>query len=264
MIYVISWIDGHQVCGPAVVRGMVTAMKAGYIRRNVLNNFIEQHMRTTLQYIIGLLVVAVLFSNCASLTGFQDGRTAGKDRGDLTASLNVSQSPDFNDWADQDDTVRNFIPDLFLPNIEIGGRYGIADNLDININVNTYLNLNLGAKYQFFGDRESPTALAVGLEVGTFGLVSSLWNVQVPLFFSVHPSERFSWYLSPRFIYQFSAFTGAGIGLNYFGGNTGFFFGDRHKFGLDIGYYDVGNRTVNSSIGLVQVGIGVRFSLNRD
>ena len=243
---------------------MVAAMKESYIRRNFLNNFIGQLMKNTLPHIIGLLAIAVLFSNCASLTGFQDGRTAGQDRGDLTASLNVSQSPDFNDWADQDDTVQSFIPDLFLPNIEIGGRYGIAENLDINIKVNTYLNLNLGAKYQFFGDRESPTALAVGLEVGTFGLVSGLWNVQVPLFFSVHPSERFSWYLSPRYIYQFTAYTGAGVGLNYLGGNTGFFFGDRHKFGLDIGYYNVGNRTLNGSTGLVQVGIGVRFSLNKD
>ena len=221
-------------------------------------------MKKSLLHIIGLFAMAVLFSNCASLTGFQDGRTVGKDRADLTASLNFSQSPDFDDWEDLGDSLDSDIPDFFFPNIEFGGRYGVAENVDINLKINSNLNLNVGAKVQVFGDRESQTALALGIDVGTFGLISGLWNVQIPLSFSVHPSERFTWYLSPRYIYQFTAYTGAENGLNYFGGNTGIFFGNRHKFGIDVGYHNVGSSNTDGSIGLLQIGLGGRFSLNKD
>ncbi len=219
-------------------------------------------MKKSLFHIIGLFVVAVLFSNCASLTGFQDGRTVGKDRADLTGSINVSSSPNFEDW-DEDD---NGIPDLLITTFEIGGRYGIAENVDINLKISSATNLSIGTKIQVFGDRESQTALGVGLEVGVIGLASlgvSIWNVQIPLFFSFHPNEKFTWYLSPRYIYQFSAFAGANFGLNYLGGNTGIFMGRRHKFGIDLGYYNLGSK-LDGNLGLLQIGIGGRFSLNRD
>lgn len=221
-------------------------------------------MMKSLLQMTGLAAMALLMSNCASLSGFQDGRTVGKDRADLSASLNLSQSPDFNDWEDQDDSVSVDIPNLFFPSLEFGGRYGVAENIDINMKLNTNLNISVGAKFQLLGGQESMTALAVGAEVGTFGLVSGLWNVQVPVYFSLHPSERFSFYLSPRYIYQFTSYAGADNGLNYIGGNTGFLFGRRHKFGLDVGYYNVGNSDLDGGIGLLQIGIGGRFSLNRD
>ena len=72
--------------------------------------------------------------------------------------------------------------------------------------------LNVGTKIQAFGDRESQTAAGAGLEVGTLGFAYRMWNVQIPLFFSVHPTEKFSWYLSPRYIYPFVASTGDIIG----------------------------------------------------
>ncbi|MBP6184158.1 MAG: hypothetical protein KA479_04405 [Saprospiraceae bacterium] len=221
-------------------------------------------MMKSLLQMTGLAAMALLLSNCASLSGFQDGRTVGKDKADLSVSLNLSQSPDFNDWEDQDDSLETDIPNLFFPSIEVGGRYGVAENFDINMKLNTNLNISVGAKFQLLGGQESMTALAVGAEVGTFGLVSGLWNVQIPVYFSLHPSERFSWYLSPRYIYQFTSYAGADNGLNYIGGNTGILFGRRHKFGLDVGYYNVGNSDLDGGIGLLQIGVGGRFSLNRD
>ncbi|NUN99636.1 MAG: hypothetical protein HUU01_03360 [Saprospiraceae bacterium] len=209
-----------------------------------------------------LLAGMAAFTGCASLTGFQDGRTLGKDSGELGVSLNFSQSPDFNDWEDEvDDSVNVDIPELFFPSFEFSGRYGVADKVDIGVRLNTNLNLGVSGKFQVVGDRESSFAMSLGAEVGTFGLVSGLWNVQIPVFLSVHPSERFAWYLTPRYIYQFTSYTGAENGLSYLGGNTGIMFGGRNKFGFDIGYYSLSVDEGEGNLGLLQIGLGARFPL---
>jgi len=214
------------------------------------------------KYQFPLLLLAALFaSGCASLTGFHDGRSLGEGAFELTPSINFSQSPDFDDWEDVEDTVNVNIPTLFFPSIEVGGRYGVADRVDVTLRLNTNLNVGVGAKVQVLGDRESMTALALGAEVGTFGLIGALWNVQLPVYFSVHPKDNFAWYLSPRYIFQFASFVGAENGLNYLGGNTGLLFGSKNKFGFDVGYYRIG--TGGESIGALQVGIGGRFILSK-
>lgn len=215
----------------------------------------------TLLLFFGLAGLLFAFSNCASLTGFQDGRTVGQNNGEFSASLNFAQSPDFNDWEDQNDSF-GIIPRIFFPSIELGGRYGIAEKVDLTLRLNTTLNIGLGAKFQVVGDRESQVALALGAEVGSISLISGLWNVQIPVYFSLHPQENFAWYLSPRYIYQFESYSGADFSLSYVGGNTGLLFGKRHKFGLDFGYYRVGSEGDN--IGIVQFGFGGRFALGNN
>lgn len=210
--------------------------------------------------LLALAGIALFFSNCASLTGFQDGRTLGTNNGELSASINFSQSPDFNDWEDDSSSVN--IPTIFFPSIEFGGRYGVGERVDITMRMNTNLNLGVGAKFQVVGDRESSAALSLGAEVATFGLIAGLWNIQVPVFFSLHPKENFAWYLNPRYIYQFTTFAGAENGLTYLGGNTGLLFGKRNKFGLDVGYYRIG--TNGDAIGALQIGFGGRFALGKN
>lgn len=202
----------------------------------------------------------LFLASCASLTSFQDGRTVGKDNGDFYASLNFSSSPDFNKW--EDDTAVVNVPTLTFPNLELGGRYGVGEKVDVTLRLNTNLNVGIGAKFQIIGDRQSPFAMSLGAEVGSFGIVLGLLNVQVPVYLSVHPSESFSWYLTPRYIRQFSTFVGVENGLSYLGGNTGLLFGKRNKFGLDIGYYRLGG--IENSIGLVQFGLGGRFAFGKN
>lgn len=202
----------------------------------------------------------LFLASCASLTGFQDGRTVGKENGDFYGSLNFSSSPDFNDW--ENDTVVVDVPTLTFPNLEFGGRYGVGEKVDLTLRLNTNLNVGIGAKFQVIGDRQSPFAMSLGAEVGSFGIVLGLLNVQVPVYLSVHPSESFSWYLTPRYIRQFSTFASVENGLSYFGGNTGLLFGKRHKFGLDIGYYRLGG--IENSVGLFQFGLGGRFAFGKN
>ena len=214
-------------------------------------------MKRALTYTLFFGALTFFLSNCASLTGFQDGKTVGQGNGEFSASLNFSGSPNFGDLDDGVDSIDTEIPTLLFPSFEFGGRYGVADRVDLTLRLNTNLNLGLGAKVQVLGDQDSKAALALGAEVGTFGLVTGLWNVQVPVYFSIHPTPKFAWYASPRYIYQFTSYTGAENGLRYLGGNTGFLFGERNKFGIDLGYYNVGADDAN--VGTFQIGIGGRF-----
>ncbi|MBK8055059.1 MAG: hypothetical protein IPK35_17750 [Saprospiraceae bacterium] len=213
-------------------------------------------MKTSILYLSNIIFAVLYFSSCASLTGYQDGRSVGEGNGEAMISLNFSQSPTFSDLEELDEIEE--IPRFAFPNIELAGKYGATEKLDVTLRMNTNLNLGVGAKYQLIGDRSSEFALGLGAEAGTFGLITGLWNVQLPLYTSFHPTEKFSIYASPRFIYQFTTIGGT-EGWNYLGGNFGFLFGSRHKFGLDIGYYQVGATGVDN-IGLVSVGIGGKFA----
>lgn len=212
----------------------------------------------------GLLVSvfsAMLLSNCASLTGFTDGRVIGKNNGEFVGSLNFSQTPKFSDFADSDSILVGDDFRFTFPSVEVGGRYGVADKIDIGVRMNSNLNLAVDGKFQILGDHESKTALSLGVGVGTFGLLLSgvgLWNFQVSAPFSVHPTEKVAWYVAPRFIGQFATAVGETSGLlKYTGGNTGFLFGDKVKFGIDLGYYRWG--AGGDSVGLFQFGGGMKF-----
>ena len=121
--------------------------------------------------------IALSFHSCASLTGYQDGRALGEEKGEVGVSLNVSQSPEFFYDEGESDLDENFA----FPNLELTGRYGVTNKFDVGVKLNTNLNLSITTKYQLLGDQQSKSALAIGADVGTFGIISSLWNAQLPL-----------------------------------------------------------------------------------
>ncbi len=211
---------------------------------------------STLFSLFAFFSLAIIFSNCASLTGFQTGRTVGEGNGEFMATLNASQSPDFILDYDFDDTTD--VENLFFPNIEVSGRYGIAEKFDMGLRVNTNLNVAVDAKYQLLGDQESEVALAIGAGVGTFSAFVGLWNVQVPLYFSLHPNESVDIYLTPRYISQFATGDLSGS-LNYLGGNAGVLFGERVKFGLDAGIYNISATGGFDVTSIATFGIGVKI-----
>lgn len=204
--------------------------------------------------LLPVLAMTFMLQSCASLVSFQDGRTVGQGNFEITASASVNRTPRFEEDFEIDSLN---VPSIFIPVIEVMGTYGVIDRLDVYLKLNTFFNVSVGTKFQFLQNTDAmPIALAAGLEFGTFGLLPNLGNVQVPLYLSVHPSEKFTIYASPRYVYQF--FGGAG-GISYLGGNGGLMFGNRNKFGLEVGYYNLG--ASGESVGLLQVGIGGKFLL---
>lgn len=206
-----------------------------------------------------LFVFFIGWNGCASLSGFQDGRTVPAGTASITTSLSYSQSPDFERW--REDTLGNRPRPISIPSAEFSFQYGIMDKFDIRFRFNTMLNVGLSTKYQFLGDHQSPIAVAAGLEIGTFGFISGLWNIQVPVYYSVHPVNWVTWYVSPRYIYQSSNWTGALAGLHYFGGNTGIFLGRKNQIGVEIGYFNM--RSYGQHLSLVQFGIGGKFPIEK-
>lgn len=212
-------------------------------------------MKNNYIFLFAACCLALLFSNCASVTGFETGRTVGEGNGSITLSLNASRTPDF-DINDDDENDA-----FFFPNLEASGRYGITEKFDLGLRANTILNLGIDAKYQVLGDDQSQAALAVGGGVATFGLFVGLWNVQVPLYFSLHPTPDIDVYITPRYIFQFSAGDLAG-GINYLGGNGGIMYGKRTKFGLDFGLYNLSSTVEdNAYVNFITVGFGVKIPL---
>jgi hypothetical protein len=191
----------------------------------------------------------VILSSCASLTGFQDGRAIGEGNFEIMGSANTSKTPAFKIFEDESEDFSS----IYYPSLEFGAKFGATDKLDVTFRLNTTLNTALGAKYQFLGTPKSRFAVGTGVEFGSFGLGIGLWNIQVPIYTSFHPSPMITLYASPKFIHQF---TGIIVGPTfYIGGNAGVLIGKNNKFGLDLGYY----KWSASSVGLPQVGVGGRF-----
>ena len=61
--------------------------------------------------------------------------------------------------------------------------------------------------------------------------------------------------------------TDADLNINssftYLGGNLGFFFGNRHKVGLEVGFYNADSKNTGV-LNLLTVGIGGKFKLTNN
>lgn len=221
-------------------------------------------MRTRDLFAVATLLSGILlWSGCASLTGFQTGKTVGDEKGEIAMSLNFVSAPDFDPDDDEEADTGLVINTLGL--LELGGRYGVAEKVDVGLRINTALNFLADAKVQVVGNQESFFAMALGAGLGGFGFVSEegmLLNFQIPLYLSIHPSDKFAIYAAPRYIGQFGTTFDESSGLlNYFGSNFGFEAGKRVKFGLDIAYYGIWNEGEEINNALFQIGFGVKFTL---
>jgi hypothetical protein len=202
-----------------------------------------------------IFISVISFTGCATLTGYQDGKTLPEGMTELNVSLNVGQSQPFD--VDEDNVLDEFNR-FFFPNIEVSARRSVANRLDAMVRLSTSFNIGAGLKYQISGDHQSRFAMSLGAEIQNFGLLTvGLWNVQIPLYTSIHPRENLAFYFTPRYIYQFSVYGGR-EGWNYLGGNAGLMTGRKHKLAIDFGYYRLGAAKV-SSVGLLTVGVGGKF-----
>jgi len=208
-----------------------------------------------LNFLLATAACIFLMSSCASLTGFEEGRTLGEENSEFTVSGNFTRVPDIFDDEETGglDTINSTIS---FPNLEFTYKRGITEKLDIGARVSTNLNASSFVKYQVVGDKSSSFALSPGVEAGT--VLGLAYSVGVPVYMTYYPSEGIALNVTPRYMYQF--ITGDETsGASYLGGNFGLLFGKRHKFGLDVGYYSVGGLDGGGSQALLTFGIGGKF-----
>jgi hypothetical protein len=205
--------------------------------------------------IVCLFVSIIWLQSCASFTGFQDAKAIGDKNWDLSLSVNRGITPSFDD----DSSVGS---ESDYATVEIGSRYGLSNKVDLSLKINTNFNVAFGTKYQIKGDLLSKNAFAIGLEVGSFTVITPLLNVQLPLYYSHHFNNKWTWNFSPRYVAQFNIdnvrYDSA---IHYLGGNTGFLYGSKHKIGIDFGLYraSVTEYGVTRNSFINSIGIAGRF-----
>jgi hypothetical protein len=149
---------------------------------------------------IFFLAISLTLSGCFSLTNFQTARTVGKNKTELGLSINGMAGA----AADADDDDLGIIP-----SIELGGKFGITEIMDVGIRLSNFGTFIGEFKYQFYGDKESMYAAATGISIGSnLRFLFTGFSFDIPLHFSVHTSEFFAFYFTPRYMGIVGALSG--------------------------------------------------------
>lgn len=210
---------------------------------------------------IGMLALVVLMaSSCVNLSSFQTAKPVGKDSGEISIAAGglIFSEPIGSE-------------SLGIPYLEIGGRYGVGEKVDIGLKLSSVSFFTFDAKFQIVGDETSKFAMAPGPGFGYIGSAggTSIFNATIPLHMSYHPSQTFAFYFTPRYSTIFAA-GGGGGSLNYLGGNIGFITGKKIEFGFDLAYGNLLDDVVEDSdtfedfgLHLWQIGFGIKFPIGK-
>ncbi len=212
-------------------------------------------MRALVNLYLGMAIVCT--TGCLQISTFQTAKTIGKGGGEIGLAIGgFGISDGFSDNA------------VGTGAFEIMGRMGVGEKTDIGLKISHFSSYLLDVKFQIVGDRQSTFAMATGPGIGMYAFFGDGFLLQgtIPLHMSVHPSDRFAFYLTPRYSTQFS--TGSFSGLHYLGGSVGIEAGANVRFGADISYMRLLNTFTGSNgifdefgIALYQVGVGVKFRI---
>lgn len=191
---------------------------------------------------VGLWCIVCLGLRCYMNTaGFQTGRTAGKGNVEMTGSYHwVFNSPIFFNFDEEleDYQLRN------TRSFDLQMNRGFGEKFDMGVHFGS-TRLGFDGKYRFL-ENDGPVALAAGLGVGS--ILNGGRYVEVPVYFSVHPTEYFAFYFSPGITSVFLGEKNSTYNtsrLDFRGLNTGLFFGKKLQFGFDYGLFnmDTGRRS---------------------
>ena len=199
------------------------------------------------------LLISLLLSACTSFTAYQTGRTLGKGKSEITATL--------NGVLIKDEGGEDFLNVKVVPLAEVQYQIGVAEKLDLGVKLTTETSLTADVKWQFLGDQSSKFAASTGLVIGGTGINPFAAQAQVPLYLSIHPTEKLAIYLTPRYtgllnqddeIFHAGSFS------------TGIIFGNRPKFAFDFSYIDLSGYSENESqAALFNFGFGLKIPLQK-
>ncbi|MDX1478663.1 MAG: hypothetical protein R3301_13215 [Saprospiraceae bacterium] len=206
----------------------------------------------------GLIAVLSLLAlpGCIQVSSWQTARTVGEHNGEILVAFGALG---ISDPLGED-------ADAGVGTMELMGRYGVSETVDIGLKISSFSSYVFDAKFQVVGDRTTSFGLALGPGIGITAFVGSngIFQGHLPVHMSVHPSERFAFYFTPRYSSQFTFGDGA---LHYLGGSLGLEFGRKVKFGLDVSFAELLNDTdaddvfEDFGLRLFQVGFGAKFRI---
>jgi len=220
------------------------------------SHFLMKKTISTLRYLAFTGVTALLLSGCVSMSSMQTGRTVGQGN----TEINVGGSGvkyGFVLGSETTDTAS-----VSAPMLEADFRYGVTDKLDVGGKVSLLGTSGLYGKYQFLGDRESVLAGSVGAGFGYLQLGASsgiddasfsIFDLTVPVYFSVHPAKWIGIYATPRYTMRIIGKDSS----HWFGGTGGIRLGNRFGGFAEYSLFTSSAATVNLS----QVAFGLSFGL---
>jgi hypothetical protein len=211
--------------------------------------------------IIGLCasgLFMVLLTGCISPNSLQSGRTIGKGKMDVTYSVTEGQYNDhFVDEKNRFD---------YIPIFEGSMKYGVCENFDISCKFSTASFASAQVKLQFLGNKKSLFAASVGADAGIIIISEEItyWHTSIPLYLSIHPTDKFAIYITPRYCHsnRLLSNTAQGYGYindgywNYIDLSYGLIFGKQNRFMIEITHSE------RNSFKPMQVSFGFAFDID--
>lgn len=203
------------------------------------------------------IVLSILLSSCASTINFTEAESYGEGIFSLepSAEMNVVRVHDF----------LNENINLPIGSVKLGLGYGVTDEVDFKVNINSSLFTNIGLKYQMSDTEKLASAIGLRLQSNLLALVNiqfiepsdylQLLAPAVDLHFSSKISKNSRFLINPTLSYIPTSYYNETL-HNQIGANLSlvivkiFDNSNRIKFGGSVGY-----------VGALTYGIGIAYDI---
>lgn len=169
------------------------------------------------------------FVSCVSLNSNQTGKTVGE--GNISFFGNYSGHINDKEYIYAiHDSVKN---SNVLEIVEIGTSFGIKENFDLGVKVNSSFYFMGTSKLQFIGNKQSFFASSAGLNLGVGLFLGSSFSSSLSLYNSIHPTDYLGFYLSPKYVYYTTVIRRNRI----YGYSAGIIVGKTHQFSFEVSQF---------------------------
>lgn len=183
-----------------------------------------------------MLVLTALATGCVNMSTLQTARTVPDDEIEVVTGGGYYLSPILSDSSSSDQN-NDTIELIGLPYIEVGGRIGMAEYLDLGLKVTIPGTIALDVKYQLVD--VGGFAMAVGLGLGYLHYETTnndiktsneIIDLMVPIYVSYHLNESFAIYGAPKYVMRLNI-TGDSDAAQLLGAGGGV------RMGKEVGIY---------------------------
>lgn len=190
--------------------------------------------KTSLLFMLALATVA---TGCVNMSTLQTARTVPVGEYELISGGGYYLSPILSEVSASTENSENEVKLVGVPYLEIGGRVGMVDYLDLGLKITIPGTIALDVKYQFL-DLDG-FAMAVGGGIGYLHyettshdtkFTNEIIDLMLPLFISYHFNEAFAVYGSPKYVMRVHL-TGDADPSQLLGAGGGF------RIGEEVGIY---------------------------
>ncbi len=207
---------------------------------------------------IAILLFIVFFTGCIPFLKMESGRTLSQGK----SSIGLSATS----YTISDNSNSSVFKRLTVPDLQVRAKHGITDRLELGVGFSNIGFFMFDGKYQVVGDKNSNFAMSLGIggDALLFFLnrrestdVSKNIKVSIPVYMSIHPSEKFYFFLNPQISRQI-IFEKGDDSINFIGASMGIGFYNK------IGEINIGGDYFRplASLGgsIYQFGVAYKYS----